>query len=154
MLFASLFAFLQLACSFSFAQITYFSDVPLYSSLVECASIGCSVGLSNIYNCGSTSPAQVYASCACIKDQNSASITSELSDIVYGACGMSATDDVTSVLAVFSSWCQAVAPKDLYTTKTSATSGKFYQNLFHWSWDIDRAKVRSRHQHLVPPQQD
>ena len=101
--------------------ITYYDDVPLYTSLVQCAAIGCSVALDSLGNCGPTSPASAYASCACLKDQNSASITKLLTAVVQGACGTDATEDITSVLAVFHSWCQAVAPsKDVKVTATAA----------------------------------
>lgn len=104
--------------------ITYYSDVPLYTSLVQCAATGCNVGLSLIYNCGSTSPVYPYASCACLKDQNSADIATELTDAVQVACGSTATEDVSSVLAVFHSWCQAVAPsKEAKVTATAAATG-------------------------------
>ena len=53
-------------------QITYYNDVPLYSSLFMCASIVCDAYLSSIVRCGpNTSPVGPYASCACLKQQNS-----------------------------------------------------------------------------------
>lgn len=103
--------------------ITYYSDVPLYSSLVQCASRGCDGVLSSISNCGSLTPVAPYASCACIKDQNSAEISSSLTFMVKIECDTAASEDVTSVLEVFHSWCQAVAPsKTVQTTATTAAA--------------------------------
>ena len=111
-------------------QITYYNDVPLYSSLVMCASIVCDVFLSSIVACGpNTSPVGPYASCACLKQQNSATITGNIKSAFKepGVCGQSASDDLSSVLAVFSSWCAAVAPHQAAVTVTSnaISSGMF-----------------------------
>ncbi|SLM35748.1 hypothetical protein LPUS_05108 [Lasallia pustulata] len=102
--------------------ITYYSDVPLYSSLVQCASGACDDVLSSISNCGSLSPVSPYASCACLKDQNSATISSSLTFMVKIICGSAASEDVTSVLDVFHSWCQAVAPSNSVTTTATTAA--------------------------------
>lgn len=108
-------------------QITYYTDVPLYTSLVQCAKTNCDNILSPIDNCGNTSPLSFYASCACLKGGNSAALKSRLSTKVasYFACGTDAVDDVSSVQAVFSSWCNAVAPRtaQAFTTSVVASTG-------------------------------
>lgn len=107
------------------AQTITFSDVPLYSSLVQCASLVCSVALASIPKCGSTSPLDPYAACACLKDQNSASVSAYLTAVVEGACGNSASEDATSVLTIFHTWCLAIAPSEelkVTATNTAADS--------------------------------
>lgn len=111
-------------------QITYYSDVPLYSSLVICAAAVCDANLEYIAACGpNSSPVGPYASCACLKQQNSASITASIKSLFKAnICGATPTDDISSVLAVFSSWCAAVAPNQAAVTVTSSTmsNGMFY----------------------------
>ena len=111
----------------------------ILSSLVPCASGACEAISFSINDlCGSSSsPVGPYASCACLKDQNSFAISTGLTYVVEGACGNSATDDISSVIAVFTSWCAAVAPRSAIAiaTVTTSTTISISSNYF---WHIVR----------------
>jgi hypothetical protein len=90
-------------------QQTYLlTEFPAVKSLAPCAT-GYFWGAQNwVSNDCPTNVAPTFsASCACLKNQNSASIISILSTGILGAyaCGTTATQDVTSALAAFSSYC-------------------------------------------------
>lgn len=52
-----------------------------------------------------------FASCACQKDQNLDSVSEQIVSQVTNFCSWTGTQDVTSAVEVFSTYCAAVHPK-------------------------------------------
>ena len=89
-------------------DMTYFiTALPRYSSLAPCAQTAVSGVLSYaaVYHC----PAgpQALASCACLKESMSTSITSSLTSGVKYYCDKTALEDISSVLGLFDYYCSA-----------------------------------------------
>jgi hypothetical protein len=104
-------------------DVTYYiTDLPQFSSLASCAQYAVSypVLAQTDHDCPSQPLGLV--SCACVKDQNSLAMVSEITNNVAENCGKTASDDVSSALAVFAEYCSA--GKGLVTPKGVTASGK------------------------------
>ena len=113
------FACLIVSISGARAQQTLFlTDFAKSASLVSCASEGFFWAVGSLTDdCNFSQGPVTYASCACLKDQNSIAVSTEIEFEVNLQCDSTATDDVSSALAVFSSYCAPV--KALATTTTT-----------------------------------
>ena len=131
-------------------QNAYLLEFPLVSVLAPCASQGLSWAADSLtVDCNTAAKPPVYASCACLKNQNSAFMTEQLSTQITRNCGTTATDDISSVLSVFSAYCIAAQPAAVAATTTPAaatapqitavpgTSALAPCAAGAWSWAID-----------------
>ncbi|KAB5566538.1 hypothetical protein GE09DRAFT_738419 [Coniochaeta sp. 2T2.1] len=85
----------------------YVTALTQYSSLAPCAASGLSYAVfSQTYDYCPTGP-QALASCACIKESISGSVTSSISSNVKYSCSSTASEDVASAIAVFDFYCSA-----------------------------------------------
>jgi len=86
----------------------YITDIGVISSLAPCASSAVSYIVQGLTYKSCPAPASALISCACLKDQNSVAVSSSLVSNVKGACGTTATEDVSSAIAVFNAYCSMV----------------------------------------------
>ncbi|OIW25022.1 hypothetical protein CONLIGDRAFT_684907 [Coniochaeta ligniaria NRRL 30616] len=85
----------------------YVTALTEYSSLAPCAASGLSYAVfSQTWDYCPGGP-QALASCACIKESMSGSLTSSISSNVKYSCSSTATEDVASAIAVFDFYCSA-----------------------------------------------
>lgn len=106
-------------------QNAYLTDFPPVSALAPCAASGFWWAANSLNgDCNTAAKPPAYASCACLKNQNSAFMASAISYQVTNNCGSTATDDVNSALSVFSAYCTAAQPAAAAatTTPTAATA--------------------------------
>src|SRR5271170_6336437 len=89
-------------------QTAFITDLPAFSSLAPCASVAVTEAFNSISgDCPTNAALTISASCACLKNQNSALLSTGISTQMTFRCGSTATDDVTSALNVFSAYCAA-----------------------------------------------
>jgi hypothetical protein len=94
-------------------QTALITDLPAFSALATCATVAIQSAFGSINNdCPTNAVPTVSASCACLKNQNSAFLSAQISSQVTwpDRCGATATDDVTSALNVFSAYCAVAQP--------------------------------------------
>jgi hypothetical protein len=104
-------------------QTLYVTNLPAIAKLVPCASNGFIYAVHSLTDDCNISDAPVtYASCACLKNQNSVSASRQIASLVKFECSSTATDDVSSALAVFADYCAAVTPPAASAAPTPATS--------------------------------
>lgn len=104
-------------------QTLYVTNLPAIAKLVPCASSGFIYAVHSLTDDCNISDAPVtYASCACLKNQNSVSASRQIAYWVKLECSSTATDDVSSALAVFSDYCAAVTPPAASAAPTPASS--------------------------------
>jgi hypothetical protein len=111
-------------------QTAFITDLPAFSSLAPCASVAVTEAFNSIGgDCPTNVALTISASCACLKNQNSALLSTGISTQMTFRCGSTATDDVTSALNVFSAYCaaaQSITPtipsitQIVYVTELSA----------------------------------
>ncbi|KAK3381464.1 hypothetical protein B0H63DRAFT_205877 [Podospora didyma] len=89
----------------------YITDLPAYTSLAPCAAYGVSYAVQGqtYYLCPKGS--QELASCACFKDGMTGRILSSVTASVKYSCGSTATDDISSAVAVYNLYCSAAGAK-------------------------------------------
>ncbi|KFY68647.1 hypothetical protein V496_00913 [Pseudogymnoascus sp. VKM F-4515 (FW-2607)] len=101
-------------------QMTYFiTDMPIYSSLASCAQEAVHDALTTLTYSLCPAEAGPLASCACIKDSNSLQVSKILTDSVKYECSETATDDISSAMAVYNAYCSAARG---LTTPTGITA--------------------------------
>lgn len=85
----------------------WITDLPDYSSLAKCAASAVFNGVFTMtkYLCPEYPGA--LASCVCAKDGNSGLVSSMITSNVKYFCDVTATEDVTSALAIFDQYCKA-----------------------------------------------
>jgi hypothetical protein len=113
-------------------DVTYYiTDLPDYSALASCAQYAVSYPV--LVQTDNDCPAAPLAlvSCACVKDQNSLAIVSSITYQVAENCGKTASEDVTSALALFAEYCSA--GKGLVTPKGVTASGKILFRIWRQS---------------------
>ncbi|KAK4166352.1 hypothetical protein QBC43DRAFT_16546 [Cladorrhinum sp. PSN259] len=89
----------------------YITDLPQYSSLAPCAASAIRyVVLSQTYDMCPSGP-QALASCVCLKDGMTAEVLKQLTSSVKYSCSSTATEDVSSAVAVWDIYCSAAAGK-------------------------------------------
>lgn len=105
------------------AMTYYITDLPQYGSLAPCAASAMSYEMGSMTSQCPPSP-MAFASCACVKDNNSAGLTASLVSEVKSSCGSTASADISSVLGVFDFYCSA--GKGLVTPQGVTASGMFF----------------------------
>ncbi|OTB12143.1 hypothetical protein K445DRAFT_321405 [Daldinia sp. EC12] len=113
-------------------DMTYhITALPEYSSLAPCAQSAVSYGvLSQTYDLCPDGP-QALASCACLKSGMSGYMRNVITSDVKYSCDSTATEDVSSALAVFDLYCSAAkglttpagVTESLEQTKATLNSG-------------------------------
>ncbi|KAH8888587.1 hypothetical protein GQ53DRAFT_783686 [Thozetella sp. PMI_491] len=101
----SLFLSSLLGASFVVGDVVYVTDLPLFSSLADCAGGALSYYVqSQTYN---NCPEAVTAlqQCVCSQDNNFAAVGSRVSSGVLGSCSATATEDLASAMTVYSAYC-------------------------------------------------
>lgn len=88
-------------CVFAAADIVYITDLPAFSSLAPCAQYAISYEVQGLTESACPQGVTALASCACSKNNNAASVASEIASSVLGYCSSTATEDVASASAVF-----------------------------------------------------
>ncbi|KAK0743387.1 hypothetical protein B0T18DRAFT_290846, partial [Schizothecium vesticola] len=96
----------------------YVTDLPSFDSLAKCAASALSYAVqSNTYDLCPPGP-QALASCACIKEGMPRLISNIITSSVKYSCSSTATDDVSSAMAVYNFYCSAARAE---TTATGVT---------------------------------
>jgi hypothetical protein len=89
-------------------DVTYYiTDLPTYSSLATCAQEAISYPVFELANKDCPSAPLALVACACVKDQNSQVLSSQIASQIRENCGSTASDDITSALGVFAYYCSA-----------------------------------------------
>ncbi|KAK4461828.1 hypothetical protein QBC42DRAFT_226491 [Cladorrhinum samala] len=89
----------------------YITDLPQYSSLAPCAASAIKYVIqAQTYAMCPDGP-QALASCVCLKDGMTADVLKSLTSSVKYSCSSTATEDVSSALAVWDVYCSAAAGK-------------------------------------------
>jgi hypothetical protein len=115
--------------SYLSGDVTYYiTDLPTYSSLATCAQWAVSYPVFELANNDCPAAPLAMVSCACVKDQNSQAMSSQIASQIGENCGTTATDDVSSALGVFAYYCSA--GKGLVTPKGVTASGKSFTSLY------------------------
>ncbi len=90
-------------------QSFYLTQFPAIATLAPCASSGFINAVNSLTSeCNTLQAPTAFASCACLKDQNSVSLSEQIVSLVTYNCGQTATQDVTSAVGVLSAYCAAV----------------------------------------------
>ena len=89
------------------AMSYYINDLPDFSSMAKCAQSAVSYGVFTMT--GDLCPGYpgALASCVCAKDGNSGLVSSLITSNVKYSCDNTATEDITSALAIFDQYCKA-----------------------------------------------
>ncbi|KAK3945530.1 hypothetical protein QBC46DRAFT_93872 [Diplogelasinospora grovesii] len=85
----------------------YVTDLPQYSSLAPCAASALYYAVQGKTTDLCPAGPQALASCACIKDGVSTDILSSITSSVKWECASTATDDISSAVAVYNFYCSA-----------------------------------------------
>ncbi|KAK3998371.1 hypothetical protein QBC44DRAFT_3592 [Cladorrhinum sp. PSN332] len=89
----------------------YITDLPQYSALAPCAASAIRyVVQSQTYDMCPSGP-QALASCVCLKDGMTADILKTLTSSVKYSCSSTATEDISSAVAVWDLYCSAAGGK-------------------------------------------
>ncbi|KAK4232542.1 hypothetical protein QBC38DRAFT_351974 [Podospora fimiseda] len=87
----------------------YITDLPQYSSLAPCAMSAIKYVIqSQTYDLCPSGP-QALASCVCFKDQMTNDLLKTLTSSVKYSCSSTATEDISSAVAVYNLYCSAAA---------------------------------------------
>lgn len=98
-------------------QTLYLTDVSGYSSLAQYTFTAISNAFESLTgNCNAGLQPTAYASCACLKNQNSASILQRIVIEAKRTCGSLKTDDITSATQVWSTYCAPAIPASTAAT--------------------------------------
>lgn len=89
-------------CALAGADIVYVTDLPIFTSLAPCAQYAVSYQVLGLTESACPEAVTALESCACSKDQNSASVASAISSNIFEECDATDTEDVASASAVFS----------------------------------------------------
>ncbi|GAB1315887.1 hypothetical protein MFIFM68171_06097 [Madurella fahalii] len=85
----------------------YITDLPQFNSLAPCAASGLSYAVQgHTYDLCPGGP-QALASCVCIKGGMTSQVLKTISSSVRWDCGSTASEDVTSAVAVYDYYCSA-----------------------------------------------
>ncbi|KAK0628827.1 hypothetical protein B0T17DRAFT_167902 [Bombardia bombarda] len=102
-------ALLPLASSLALAtaqqSVVYVTGLDIFSSLAPCAQYALSYNLQKLTSDACPEPVTELQSCACSKNNNIASISSDISSSLSWYCGATASEDAASVSTVFSAYC-------------------------------------------------
>ncbi|KAK4200813.1 hypothetical protein QBC40DRAFT_279197 [Triangularia verruculosa] len=89
----------------------YITDLPQYQTLAPCAGSGLSYALQGQTRSLCPAGPKALASCACLKEGMTLEISREITSSVKLYCKSTATDDVSSALAVYNYYCSAAENK-------------------------------------------
>lgn len=85
----------------------YVTDLPDYSSLAKCAQSAVRQGIAIwTYDSCPEDPGQL-ASCICAKDGHSVIASRVITESVKHSCDTTATEDISSAIAVYERYCKA-----------------------------------------------
>jgi hypothetical protein len=113
-------------------QSFYLTQFPAIATLAPCASRGFINAANPLASeCNTLQAPTAFASCACLKDQNSLSLSKQIVSQVTYNCGQTATQDVTSAVGVFSAYCASIQakPKTAMIQRLTLTSLPSLTNL-------------------------
>ncbi|EGO54432.1 hypothetical protein NEUTE1DRAFT_103879 [Neurospora tetrasperma FGSC 2508] len=100
----------------------YIKDLPQYSSLANCAASAVSYAVQGQARELCPDGPQALASCVCLKDQMLGLVTSSITASVKYSCGVTATDDISSAMAVLDLYCNAANNKLVANGVTASES--------------------------------
>ncbi|KAH6842919.1 hypothetical protein B0I37DRAFT_418063 [Chaetomium sp. MPI-CAGE-AT-0009] len=89
----------------------YITDLPGYSSLAPCAASGLEYAVQSQMNDLCPSGPQALASCVCLKEGMTMEVLKVITSSVKWECSSTATEDVSSAVAVFNYYCSAAEAK-------------------------------------------
>ncbi|KAL3962909.1 hypothetical protein ACCO45_004432 [Purpureocillium lilacinum] len=103
-------------------DMTYhITGLPQFKSLNKCAQSGVSSAVFAQMSWNCATGAQALASCVCLKSGMRGRVSSTLTSDVKAYCSSTATDDVTSAMAVFDFYCSAADKKVVATGADSVS---------------------------------
>ncbi|KAK3948076.1 hypothetical protein QBC32DRAFT_352523 [Pseudoneurospora amorphoporcata] len=100
----------------------YIKDLPQYSSLAKCAASAVSYAVQGQARKLCPDGPHALASCVCLKDQMLVEVTSSITASVKYSCGSTATDDISSAMAVLDLYCSAANNKLVANGVTASVS--------------------------------
>ncbi|KAK1779660.1 hypothetical protein QBC45DRAFT_477509 [Copromyces sp. CBS 386.78] len=100
----------------------YIKDLPQYSSLAKCAASAVSYAVQGQARKLCPDGPHALASCVCLKDQMLVEVTSSITASVKYNCGSTATDDISSAMAVLDLYCSAANNKLVANGVTASVS--------------------------------
>ncbi|KAK4179410.1 hypothetical protein QBC36DRAFT_322585 [Triangularia setosa] len=93
------------------AMTYYITDLPQYQTLAPCASSALSYALQGQTRSLCPAGPKALASCACLKEGMTLEISREITSSVKQWCKSTATEDISSAIAVYNYYCSAADNK-------------------------------------------
>ncbi|KAK0742319.1 hypothetical protein B0T21DRAFT_449013 [Apiosordaria backusii] len=93
------------------AMTYYITDLPQYQTLAPCASSALSYAVQGQTRSLCPAGPKALASCACMKEGMTLEILREITSSVKGYCASTATEDISSAVAVYNYYCSAAENK-------------------------------------------
>lgn len=116
------------------AGTVYVTDLPVFSNLAPCAANAVSGVVQGLTESQCPPGVTALASCACSKNQNSATVAESISSLVLYTCGSTATEDVSSASAVFGDYCNQGAAAAVATTAAGNIVSQYITDLQAYSY--------------------
>ncbi|VBB80131.1 Putative protein of unknown function [Podospora comata] len=91
-------------------SVVYVTDLTIFNSLAPCASWAVSYNIQSLTRNACPQAVTELQSCVCSKNNNFASIASDISSSVRLTCGSTATEDQSSAATVLSAYCNQATP--------------------------------------------
>ncbi|KAH7370670.1 hypothetical protein BKA65DRAFT_562540 [Rhexocercosporidium sp. MPI-PUGE-AT-0058] len=109
----------------------YIWDISAFSDLAPCAGSALSNVVGRMTSSLCHDDPTALASCVCTKNQHSRSLSTDIKSSVQWSCGSTATDDISSALAIWDGYCQLGNGKSSFPTP-SPLAGTVTYNI----WDL------------------
>jgi hypothetical protein len=119
-------------CALATANIVYVTDLPVFSSLAPCAASAVSYVIQGLTDSACPQGVTALESCACTKDNIPKAVSSSISNNVLYYCSSTATEDVASASAVYSSYCNQESPGPAITPAPTRVT-QYITDLNAWS---------------------
>ncbi|KAK1755663.1 hypothetical protein QBC47DRAFT_360566 [Echria macrotheca] len=109
-------------------EVVFVTELDIYSSLAPCAQYAVSYNVQSLTYSKCPEDASALQACVCTKNNNLASIASDLAKSVSYSCGSTATDDQASASTVLNAYCNqdkpvtfptATSPVNAYITEVA-----------------------------------
>src|SRR5438105_3471904 len=91
-------------------EVVFVTELDIYSSLAPCAKYAVSYNVQSLTYSKCPEDASALQACVCTKNNNLASIASDLAKSVSSSCGSTATEDQASASTVLSAYCNQDKP--------------------------------------------
>jgi hypothetical protein len=131
-------------CALAAADIVYVTDLPVFSSLAPCAASAVSYVVQGLTESSCPQGVTALESCACGGGGVPHAVSSNISDNVLFYCSSTATEDVASASAVYSSYCNQGKPGPSITPAPTLVT-QYITDLTAWSQLVGLLNVTLSH---------